>query len=100
MGHRITLVRPRQSETTEQQMVANGANAAVVTTDLLGTKHENSPLPAPANGLTLLSVFCVKSCANFALHIVTEGPLGLAALVAAKRQNIKSSLFRLPHRLS
>lgn len=93
MGHRITLVRPRQSETTEQQMVANGANAAVVTTDLQVPSMKIPHYPHLRMGLPCYRFLRQKlrESRPDIVHIVTEGPLGLAALVAANRQNIKVS---------
>lgn len=93
MGHRITLIRPKQSDEIEQQTLATGLNTAAVTTDL-----QVPSLPIPYYPHLRMGLPCYRFLTKQfhqlqpdIIHIVTEGPLGLAALIAAKQQKIKVS---------
>lgn len=93
MGHRITLIRPRQTSEIEQHTEQTGEN-------LLAVHHDTQvhSLPIPYYPHLRMGLPCYRLLSQqFArlkpdiVHIVTEGPLGLSALVAAKRQKIKVS---------
>lgn len=93
LGHRITLIRPRQSDEIEQQTLATGLNMSAVTTDL-----QVPSLPIPYYPHLRMGLPCYRFLTKQfhelqpdIVHIVTEGPLGLAALIAAKQQKIKVS---------
>ena len=93
MGHRITLIRPKQSDEVEQHTLMTGLNTAAVTTDL-----QVPSLPIPYYPHLRMGLPCyrfltkqLRKLRPDIVHIVTEGPLGLAALIAGKQQRIKVS---------
>ena len=93
MGHRITLIRPKQSDEVEQHTLMTGLNTAAVTTDL-----QVPSLPIPYYPHLRMGLPCyrfltkqLRKLRPDIVHIVTEGPLGLAALIAGKQQSIKVS---------
>lgn len=93
MGHRITLIRPKQSDEVEQHTLTTGLNTAAVTTDL-----QVPSLPIPYYPHLRMGLPCyrfltkqLRKLRPDIVHIVTEGPLGLAALIAGKQQRIKVS---------
>ena len=93
MGHRITLIRPKQSDEVEQHTLTTGLNTAAVTTDL-----QVPSLPIPYYPHLRMGLPCyrfltkqLRKLRPDIVHIVTEGPLGLAALIAGKQQSIKVS---------
>lgn len=92
-GHRITLIRPRQTREIEQHTEQTGANLVAVHHD---TQVQSLPIPYYPHLRMGLPCYRLLS-QQFAhlkpdiVHIVTEGPLGLSALVVAKRQKIKVS---------
>lgn len=90
-GHEITLIRPSQSEAVEQELSHSRLNYGAVNTD---KQVKGLPIPYyPHLRMGLPNYRFLRQ--QFAqirpdiVHIITEGPLGLAALLAAKRQKIK-----------
>lgn len=91
MGHRISLIRPSQSSAVEAQTLQTGSNFAAVDSD---SQVQSLPIPYYPHlrmGLPCYQLLYKKFRAlqPDVVHIVTEGPLGLAALLAAKRLSIK-----------
>lgn len=90
-GHRITLIRPRQTSEIEQYTQHMGTNLQAVHHD---TQVQSLPIPYYPHlrmGLPCYRLLCQQfnTLKPDIVHIVTEGPLGLTALLAAKRHRIK-----------
>lgn len=91
LGHHITLIRPAQPAEIEREWQQTGGNLLAVSQD---TQVQSLPIPYYPHlrmGLPcyrLLRQQFAKLRPDI-VHIVTEGPLGLAALLAAKRQRLK-----------
>lgn len=93
MGHRITLIRPSQGEQIEAERLSARANFMAVNED-----KQVSSLPIPYYPHLRMGLPCyrflyqqIRQCQPDIVHIVTEGPLGFAALMAAKRCGVKVS---------
>lgn len=91
LGHRITLIRPSQSQTCAVETLQAGLASTAVHQDI-----QVQGLPIPYYPHLRMGVPCYRFLRQqFAMlqpdivHIVTEGPLGLAALLAAKRERLK-----------
>lgn len=90
-GHDITLIRPSQSEQVEKDLQQSRLNLAAVHHD---KQVKSLPIPYyPHLRMGLPSYRYLReqfaSLQPDVVHIITEGPLGFAALLAAKRQKIK-----------
>lgn len=91
MGHTITLIRPEQPSDDPREAMQARKNLTVVRADL--RVHS---LPIPYYPHLRMGLPCYRYLSRQfkhikpdIVHIVTEGPLGLAALLAAKRHQIK-----------
>lgn len=87
-GHRITLIRPRRSDNPAAVLADSPASEEVLVT---GYKIPHYPDMrfASFNYLKLKRTF--KRIQPDIVHIVTEGPLGMGALRAARKQGIAVS---------
>lgn len=91
MGHSITLIRPEQPSDDPREAAQARRNLTVVQADL---RVRSLPIPHYPNlrmGLPSYRYLSrhFRQIQPDIVHIVTEGPLGLAALLAAKRHGIK-----------
>lgn len=93
LGHHITLIRPSHGEQIEGARLTSRANFTAVHDD-----KQVSSLPIPYYPHLRMGLPCyrfvlkqIREKQPDIVHIVTEGPLGLAALAAAKRCGVKVS---------
>jgi glycosyltransferase involved in cell wall biosynthesis len=82
-GHSIELVRPRQG--SADQPVANGALTQVLVSGIALPRYHDLRIGLPAVGRLTQ---CWRARRPDIVHVVTEGPLGWAALVAARRLGV------------
>jgi glycosyltransferase involved in cell wall biosynthesis len=85
-GHSIQLVRPRQG--SADQPAAQGALTQLLVSSIALPRYSELRMGLPAVGRLTR---CWRARRPDVVHVVTEGPLGWAALVAARRLDVPAA---------